>query len=303
MFLMKNPRLKGHRARAVTVSLLVLGTLSWLVVQPLPMATVVEGVVWIPEDARMRTGVDGFVERLEVDSGAQVTTGQVLMISRNPELASRAAVLEARLAELTAQMESYQRQDLVQLELAREQVETVRAQLADVRVDLDSLVLRSHADGVFVISESKDLVGSFLPRGTTVGFVSKPRAVVARVAVPQSNVDLIRSDTRAVEVRMAHDLGRSVAAEIEREVPGATQVIPSMVLAVEGGGSIPIDPRAKNEPITFEALFQFDIAFALEEAMPRYGERVYVRFEHGSETAARQLYRQVRQVFLKRFDA
>ncbi|KAA3619178.1 MAG: hypothetical protein DWQ08_15690 [Proteobacteria bacterium] len=288
--------------RAVTVSLVALSALTWAALIPLPLVTIVDGVVWVPERSRVRTGVGGFVERLEVESGEPVKIGQVLMVSRNPELSARAEVMKAQLSELEARMESYQRQDLVQLELAREQVETVQAQLNDLIDQLDALVVRSHVEGVFVLREPQDLTDSFLPRGAMVGFISRPDDIVARVAIPQASVDLVRSDTRAVEVRMAHDLARRIPARVEREVPGASLAVPSLVLAVEGGGSIPLDPRVDSEPTAFEALFQFDIAFPLDIDMLRYGERVHVRFDHGEEAAARQLYRQVRQVFLKRFD-
>ncbi len=36
---------------------------------------------------------------------------------------------------------------------------------------------------------------------------------------------------------------------------------------------------------------------------PRIGGRAYVRFDHGTEPLARQAYRRIRQLFLRRFDA
>lgn len=302
MFLVKNPRLRGSRARAIAVSAAAVAGLAWLAMLPLPLATLVEGVVWVPESARVRMQTEGFVDRVAVADGQRVNAGQVLVVSVNPALSARADVLEARLAELTAQMESYQRQDLVQLELAREQVQTVGAQLDSLRAELDALVLRSHADGVFHLGDARELVGRFLPRGAMVGFVNTPGDAVARVVVPQSSVDLVRSDTRAVAIRMAHDTTRVFDAFIQREVPSASDAIPSLVLATEGGGTIAMDPRQGDAPTAFEALFQFDVAFDPAAAVQRFGERVYVRFDHGEEALARQVYRQVRQVFLRRFD-
>ncbi len=302
MFLMKNPRLRGHRLRAISVSSVAIGIVIWLALTPLPLATMVEGVVWVPEQARVRTAVGGFVSEMKVKDGAVVATGQVLMISHNPELDSREAVLKSQLNELTAQMESFKRDDIVQLKLVREQVDTVRAQLDSVREEAAGLQLRSHKDGVFMLQNSSELVGRFLPRGSMVGFISQPQDVVARVVVPQSRVDLVRQDTRSVQVRMVHGLEQVIAATIDREVPAASQAVPSLVLAREGGGWITLDPRIEREPTAFEALFQFDVRFPLKADTLRYGERIYVRFDHGEEMAVRQLYRQVRQVFLKRFD-
>ncbi|HEX9181534.1 MAG TPA: hypothetical protein VF859_14135, partial [Burkholderiales bacterium] len=63
-FIALSPRLRRHRVRAVAASAAA-GTVLALCVfaLPLPLWTNVEGVVWVPEQAVVRAGADGFVAR------------------------------------------------------------------------------------------------------------------------------------------------------------------------------------------------------------------------------------------------
>jgi putative peptide zinc metalloprotease protein len=48
-------------------------------------------------------------------------------------------------------------------------------------------------------------------------------------------------------------------------------------------------------------MFQFDLQLDEPELFSAFGQRVYVRFEHGHEPLAVQAYRAVRLLFLSRF--
>ena len=54
--------------------------------------------------------------------------------------------------------------------------------------------------------------------------------------------------------------------------------------------------------MAFEKMFQFDIELSRPIAQVFVGGRVYVRFDHRPEPLAFQWYRQVRQMFLRRFN-
>jgi putative peptide zinc metalloprotease protein len=49
-------------------------------------------------------------------------------------------------------------------------------------------------------------------------------------------------------------------------------------------------------------VFQLDLALPPEVRSSYLGARVYVRFNHGFEPVGFQLYRGLRQLFLRRFD-
>jgi len=125
---------------------------------------------------------------------------------------------------------------------------------------------------------------------------------IVRVVVPQSNVDLVRQNTREVSVRLAERLDSVVAAVVRREVPEAEEQLPSMVFGSAGGGEIAIDPMAQGRNQAFGKLFQFDIELMEPVDSVFIGGRVYVRFDHGHAPIASQIYRKVRQLFLRRFN-
>jgi len=113
-------------------------------------------------------------------------------------------------------------------------------------------------------------------------------------------VDHIRYRTRKVEGRLAASLDTVYTARIEREVPGASNELPSMSLSPEGGGDVVLDPRETQRPRSFEKLFHFDISLGSAKARG-IGERVYVRFEHDPEPLAFRLYRSIRRLLLNKF--
>jgi putative peptide zinc metalloprotease protein len=67
-----------------------------------------------------------------------------------------------------------------------------------------------------------------------------------------------------------------------------------------GGGSLAVDPSDPSGTTTLEQVFHVELVF--DEPVERLGGRSYVRFDHGTEPLGWQWYRQLRQLFLRRFD-
>lgn len=310
-FLMHNQKLKGRRGRAIGVSLAMLAGLAGILMIPLPLTTVVEGIVWADKDARVTMESAGFVDEVLVAPGQAVSRGQPLARCSNPEMThgrkrieAQIAELEAKYASLTAQVGRV-RPDRVQAKLVEEQIHAARAQLGQVERQIDLLTVRSPADGVFVPFARENPVGRFLQRGQVVGYVSRDINATARVLVPQHRISLVRGLTGEISVRAADRLDQVLPASLVREVPQASQELPSAALGFEGGGTIATNPNSEpgagGNPATFRNWFQFDLEIARPEVQIGLGERVYARFHHGSEALGLQLYRSVRQTFLNRF--
>jgi putative peptide zinc metalloprotease protein len=120
------------------------------------------------------------------------------------------------------------------------------------------------------------------------------------VLVSQADVDLVRSQSEKVEVKLASRLYRTYDAFVTREVPAASDRLANPALTSAGGGPAATDPRNANEPKALDKWFEFELA--LPTALtPVLGEHVYVRFEHASEPLAYRVYRSLRQLFMKRF--
>jgi putative peptide zinc metalloprotease protein len=81
------PELHGQRARAALVALLGVTALGTLVfAAELPHRTHAPGVVWLQDEAMVRLGTDGFVERFHVLDGDTVAAGQPLLELSNDAL-------------------------------------------------------------------------------------------------------------------------------------------------------------------------------------------------------------------------
>lgn len=312
VFLMTNKRLQGKRTRAIGVSSAALAALVGVCLIPVPFATIVQGVVWADQDARVRMESQGFVVATPVQSGARVTAGQPLVILDNPEMTAQLRRLEAQRAELQARYDAVSggdrsRQRRVQAELIRVQINAASANIARLEKQIAALTVRSPDAGIFVSSAERTLAGRFLQRGEVLGFILRPEPATVRVLVPQQRINLVRRHTESISVRVVDSVGRELPGRIAREVPRASESLPSAALALEGGGEIVTNPNsttanAGRQLSAFRSWFQFDIEVARPEDELGLGERVYARFLHGSEPLGAQLYRSVRQTLLNQFN-
>lgn len=308
-FLMTDKKLKGNRGRAITVSSVFLMTLVGIMLIPVQLSTVVEGIVWADQDARVRMDSQGFVLQELVRSGDTVSEGQVILVCENPEMAANHKRLQAQLIQLQAQYDAVSsggqfQKDRIQAELAREQIIATTAQLEKVTNQIEQLVIRSPADGVYVSLSRRSLLDRFLQRGEVMGFVARPTPATVRVIVPQNRIDLVRQRTEAITVRAADQIDIELNARLSRVVPRASQDLPSAALSFEGGGDIAINPGQQEDGnvSAFDRWFKLDIEIDRKEDEIGLGERVYARFMHGEEALGLQIYRSVRLTFLSRFN-
>jgi len=211
-------------------------------------------------------------------------------------------VLEAEVREMEATYDSQFRVDLVKAEVTARELAHVREELTDARNRREDLTVYAMADGTFFSPLARDLEGKFAKRGEVLGYVLDNRAVTARVVISQSYVDLVRHHTKMVHVRLPERLSETVPASLVREVPAATDQLPSRVLGQPGGGEIAIDPRDTRGTKAFQKIFLFDIQLPPSTRLFSVGGRVYVRMDHGWEPLVWRWYRGIRELLLKRFN-
>lgn len=297
------PGLRRRRQRALAVVLGCVASLAFfLLAVPVPYHSDAEGVVWLSEQAMVRATAGGFVERFLARPGSRVAAGDAVVQTYDPQLQAQLGLSEARLEELEASYASEFVADRVKAQLLREQMESARAQLALAEERVGDSIVRTRAEGVFMVPQPADLPGRYFKKGELLGYViGRDEAPLVRVVVPQDSIDAVRISTDRVRVRLA---GRpEVVAEgrIVRQVPAGEALLPSRALAVEGGGRIATDPRDGSAPKALERMFQFDVALPTVPHLGVFGERAYVRFEHRPEPLALRWYRDVRRLFLSRF--
>lgn len=286
---------------ALTCAALAGLSVFFILAIPVPFFTMAEGVVWMPEQSQVYAGADGFIKMVAVSNEQEVRQGDILIVCENPDLIAKLEVLEAQLKELQVRYRDSIFRDRTEAEILKDEIERVQAELERTREQVMQLEIRSQVDGVFLIPQAQNLPGRFIRRGMPLGYVINFSQVLARVVVPQSDVDYIRANTRKIGVRLAENIDKIVPAKVVREMPAATKDLPSLALSVEGGGSFALDTRKVNQQQAFENLFQFELVL-LGVKVGTVGERVYVRFEHEPESLIYRWYRSMRRLLLSRFD-
>lgn len=300
-----SPRLRRHRTRAVAITFGTIAALAALLLMvPAPLHTVAQGVVWLPEAAIVRARADGVVTRLLATPGTLLSVGDAVSESEDPFLRARLARIAGRVAELEARLPSERFSNRVEAAITETELAQARAELAHEQRREAGLIAHSAADGVLAVTRPRDLPGRYLREGEVIGYAlpaEGPRII--RAAIPQDDIDLVRSSLRSVAVKLAGHLDQAVPARLVREVPGGRDELPSKALATTGGGPFATHPRDPNGIRTLERVFQVDIELAPGAPVDAFGGRAHVRFEHEWEPLGGQLWRRVRQLLLSRLQA
>jgi len=302
-YLFTSPRIRKVRGRAIAISFGALAAvLAVLCVLPVPFRTRAEGIVWIPDEAIVRAEVDGFVERVIAIPGSRVSAGEALVICRDPMITKDVKVLEGQLREIKARIREQVPTDLAKAKMLEEEERYILERLARAKERERDLVIRSKTSGTLVLPQADDLPGRFIRRGELLAHVVDLETITVRTIVDQTDIDLIRYETRGVQVRLAERLDQAMSGEVKRLVPAASDELPSLALGSEGGGQVPLDPRDSKGHTAIRKVFQIDVELPASHGIVNVGGRVYVRFDHGTESLAGQWYRQGRQLFLSRFN-
>jgi len=298
-FVARDPLAGERRARVLAGSLGTAGLLALLLFAlPLPLRTRSQGVVWLSEQAQVRAGSEGFVVELLAEPLARVHAGDLLFRTRDAALEARLRSLTAERDALRLRVEALAHHDRVRAGIARERLADAEAALDRAREQESDVSIRSAGDGIFVPRDGRDLLGRHLQQGEVAAYVVDLAHATARVVVSQDDVGLLRERTRSASVRLAHDLSRVLPARIEREVPAASDRLPTPALGTAGGGSFAVDPADPDGLRTLASVFQFDLTLPPGSAVAA-GERVYVRFEHGSEPLGPRSWRALRRLLMR----
>lgn len=299
--LLADPLVQERRGRAAAGAIAGLGAAALLLFAvPLPLRTIGDGIVWLPEEAHVRAAADGFVVEVLASPMQEVEVGEVLLRVRDAARDARIRTLAGEVTERErrARAAAEAGEERVVADIAREQLAQARAALAHAEERASAAWIRSPARGVFVPRDGRDLVGTFVREGDVVAYVVGARAATVRVLVPQEDAALLRRRAREAEVRLAHDVATVLPAEVVRESPAATDRLPTPALGTAAGGPVAVDPADPEGLRTRERHFELELL--LPDAAARWpGERAHVRFDHGAEPVAWRAWRAVRRAFLR----
>ena len=298
-----SPAVRPVRTRALGASSVILASgLIVLTLLPVPSNTQFEGVISLPGNKHVTAQTDAIVSRILVKSGQTVLRGQGLIELEDPFLSTQFELESARVAELEAQLTESRTKNRVQAAGIEEQLVAARAKRDRAKDKVDALLLTSPSDGKILIPNVDDLPGSYITQGSLMAYILDDSNALAQVLVSQNDVNRISQRLDRVQVRFANQPSNIYNASILRQVPQASARLPSKVLSTEGGGKIIVKPDDATGLQSIDALFQYELALPQKMKDVHIGSRIYVRFDHGSETLATQSYRRIRQLFLRQFN-
>jgi len=302
-FLFTSPILARQRRRAIGISagVATAAALIMLLV-PVPYRTVAEGIIWTPGEAGVFARTDGTVVALLSEPNSLVSGGDPLVRLEDPLLDAKVRVLEASVRELELRRIAVAGKDPLQKQLFEEQLDRTKGDLELHLKRMADLVVRSPGDGRFVLRRPNDLLGKFAHRGEVLAFVASFDNPIVRLVVPEDALDLVRTRPESVEIRLVDKIDAIYPGYVQREIPIVSDRLPSLALGTPGGGDVVIDPRDPKNPKALTKLLQLELGFRKALSVSEMGGRVYARFNHGNEPLAFRLYREVRQLFLRRFN-
>jgi len=302
-FLIFNSQVQKQRLTTFLKSGAIVCLLGYLVFfLPIPYFTTSEGIIWVPDDAFVRTQHEGFIDQVIVAPGTTVKEGMTLLTLSNPTLKKRKKILEANIAELDARYFYLHETDYIEAIAALNEKQSVIKELDQIEIRLLDLNIKSRTKGIFILPDADDLPGRYLHRGDQIGYVLNNNSLKIRTIISQMNVDLVRNQSQEIVARLVHHIDTPLHASLFREIPQATDDLPSPALTRSGGGEIANNPGDDKGTKAFNKYFQFELLLHNKMPIDYFGERVYIRFRYADTPIWDQAYRKLKQYFLSLFN-
>jgi len=299
-YLAHGRELRGRRTRAwcgAGAAALAIAVLLFVV--PFPRALVAPGVVWVPSEAIVRAGGDGFITAIVAPPDSGVTPGARLFQLEDPVAMAHLEVLAAEVAVQQSRYDAFAMVDLVQARLIAEQLARVQATYDHAHERIAALDVGSERSGRFVVPNSANVPGRFVHKGDVLGYVLGGGDIGVRAVVSQAELDLVRARTTRVDVLLSEGMDHVLPAQVVRETPAALERAPAPALSPEGGGPMLIDPTGPGHERPIDRWYAFEIALTGPGEAERIGEHAAVRFDLGSEPIAWRIARGARQLLLR----
>jgi putative peptide zinc metalloprotease protein len=302
-YIVASPALQRRRNRALASSIglfaLLVGVIGFI---PIPSYTLSEGVVWQPDEVRLRVEQDGFVASLEVENNQRVAQGTPLLKLNDPFLRSEARIAAARVRELKSRYRASRASSHIEAGIVKEELQIAKSELDFILEKARGMSIDAFKDGSVMLLEADDLKGRFVRKGDLLGYILDDEMPTVRMAVSQDHIGQLRENIVNISIRFASRPREDFSARILRQSPEATNQLPSAALATTGGGKFVVTPGGANDLVTREKIFLVDLQPDFNGQHIPLGTRAYVRVNHGGEALASQWYRRLRQVFLSQFN-
>ncbi len=302
-FILLDTSLRHKRSRSLLSILLLFAILVTLLgYVSVPSYTIAEGIVWQSDESLLKAEHDGFAGALKVNNNQRVDTNTAIIELHDPFLQTKSSISKARVRELKSRYRAERMENSYKVGIIKEELEVAQSELKYILNKQDSMTITARSAGTLIIPEADDLEGRFVRQGELLGYIlDKPLSTI-RMVVSQDYIGQLRQHVENIKVRFARDINQEYSAKIIRQAPEATNRLPSAILSTQGGGKLLVMPNDRNELQVKHKVFVVDLEFDPEQQKIALGTRAHVRIYHGGEPLAKQIFRRIRQVFLRQFN-
>ncbi|MFK7855127.1 MAG: HlyD family efflux transporter periplasmic adaptor subunit [Granulosicoccus sp.] len=291
--------LEGQRTRAAVTTMSWVGVcLFCFFLLPVPTNTRAQGVIGLPTQAEIYAPESGIVEEVLVEQGQRIDADQPILKLRAPELETQVKVVNAQLSVLSAQYHTAVVNDVVASRSLLQDVKQLRTQLDQHEQRLASLTVRAKVNGALSLNHLNARVGDYVKAGDPLGYVVNPDQLLVKAVVSQSDISRVREGINSVRIRLAERFSEPLEAQLSRQIPAATRVLPSQALAYNGLSGIAVASNAQNQWKTVEPVFHIELNLPASATAVGIGGRAFVTMNHRSESIGQRSWRSLRQLLL-----
>jgi len=263
----------------------------------LPHRSHAPALVWLPDDAWVRTGAEGFLDALEVNDGQQVQPGQVIARLHNDPLRTRWQTASAAVERLRIEHVLKLQSDPLMATRLADRLGALQAEAARLEAQVDALTVRAARAGRLVLDPQQVRLGAFVPQGFTLAQVLPDTGPVVHAFVHNDDITAATARDGRVWVSLPQD-GGDWPAERVASVPQASTRLPSPALGQSQGGLIVLNPLDRDGLTAAEPRLRVDLQLPAD-APAAVGVRALVTFDLGHATAAEMALGVLRKLFLR----
>ncbi len=218
----------------------IVGILAVCSFLPSPLQIYWPAIVEYVEPSDVRTVAPGFVEEVFVHDGQGVKTGDEILRLSNPDLELECKTAQSMLKtseeKCIALRAQHKHSELQAEEAMRESLVVIANSLV---TKVNSLRLKAPSDGVLISRMSRNLPGSFIPEGQSIGMVVNPSKIEINASVPQYAWETVAHNVDSpVSITMFN--GDRWTGKILKTLPRTTDTLASPSLGGLYGGPITV---------------------------------------------------------------
>lgn len=301
-WVLQSPELHGSRARALGTALAATAAvMTLLTAAPLPSRSHAPGLVWLPDDAFVRTRSEGFVEAIEARDGVRVEAGAVIARLSDDSLGARLQGVRSELERERIEFALRFGSDALASMQAADRIARLEAESRELQQRHDGLTVRAPRAGRLVLDAQRLRVGQYMRQGDLLAQVLPDGEPLVRAYVANDDIARITAAGTTVEVTLA-DGGADWTARLTPPGSAAGRALPSAALGEAAGGSIALDPSDATGRTAAEPRLQLELHLPPQAQAP-IGARVLVTFDHGHAGLIELATQSLRRLFLRQFDS